>query len=325
MKKHRWLRWLGIILLAIAGLFVGFVWWCLPGTHVVDHDVELPTRYQAGLFYAEPVTLTGQKMSLLLDTGGGTFVTRRCAERCGVRATLPFGGGRSRLPTFLPEAWVPEPTGGEKWMPVIDGEDDGMLGQRWFAGGVWTFAYPEKQVSLRRTPLIATEEMRRHAVPLGFRHQWGIRMGNQPRLVVTIDGESVESLLDTGAEFWPSPEALRVMDDQTPGEQATSFVSADLFERWRTARPDWRVIAVGCQRTREAAIEVPEAQVAGLKAGPVWFLRREPGNFTWMSSYMDKPIVASVGGNFLKNFRVTLDYPAAVAYWEKRPNYGFRH
>ena len=109
MKKHRWLRWLGMILLAVVGLFVWFVWWCLPGTHVVDHDVEMATRYQAGLFYAEPVTLTGQKMSLLLDTGGGTFVTRRCAERCGVRATLPFGGGRSRLPTFLPEAWVPEP------------------------------------------------------------------------------------------------------------------------------------------------------------------------------------------------------------------------
>src|SRR5438132_2620096 len=158
-----------------------------------------------------------------------------------------------------------------------------------------------------------------------FATQWGIRMGNQPRLVITIDGESVESLLDTGAEFWPSPEALRVMDDQTPGEQATSFVSADLFERWRTAHPDWRVIAVGCQRTREAIIEVPEVQVAGLKAGPVWFLRRESGNFTWMSSYMDKPIVASVGGNFLRNFRVTLDYPAALAYWEKRPNYGFRH
>jgi hypothetical protein len=232
-----------------------------------------------------------------------------------MRATLPFGG-RSRLPVFRPDAWVPEPTGGEKWMPVIDGEDDGMLGQRWFAGGVWTFDYPQRKLLLRRTPFVATSEMTRHAVPLGFRHQWGVRMGNQPRFVVTIDGESVESLLDTGAEFWPSPEALRVMEDQTPGEQATSFVSADLFERWRTAHPEWRVIAVGCQKTRASLIEVPEVEAAGLKAGPVWFTRREAGNFTWMSSYMDKPIVASIGGNFLKHFRVTLDYPAAAAYLE---------
>jgi hypothetical protein len=93
IKKRRWLRWLGIILFAGAAFSVWFVWWCLPGTHVVDHDVALPIRYQAGLLYAEPVTLSGQKMSLLLDTGGGTFVTRRCAERCGVRATLPFGIG----------------------------------------------------------------------------------------------------------------------------------------------------------------------------------------------------------------------------------------
>jgi hypothetical protein len=42
---------------------------------VIDHDVELPTHYAAGLFYAEPVTVTGQKMSLLTDTGGGTYVT----------------------------------------------------------------------------------------------------------------------------------------------------------------------------------------------------------------------------------------------------------
>jgi hypothetical protein len=32
---------------------------------------------------------------------------------------------------------------------------------------------------------------------------------------------------------------------------------------------------------------------------------------------MDKPISASIGGNFFRHFRVTLDYPRAVAYFEK--------
>jgi hypothetical protein len=33
--------------------------------------------------------------------------------------------------------------------------------------------------------------------------------------------------------------------------------------------------------------------------------------------FMDKPIVASIGGNFLAHFRVTVDYPAATSYWEQ--------
>jgi hypothetical protein len=157
----------------------------------------------------------------------------------------------------------------------------------------------------------------RHAVPLGFRHEWGLRTSNHPRFAVIIDGEPIDALLDTGATVWPSAHALRVMGDSTPGPRATSFVVADLFHRWRAAHPEWRVIAEGCEKSHESLIEVPEVQVAGLSAGPVWFTRRATANYTWMSSFMDKPIVASIGGSFLAPFRVTVDYPAAMAYWEK--------
>jgi hypothetical protein len=315
MKNRRWVRRLVILFLCGIGLGVLFVWWWFPGTHVVDQDVELPTRFAAGLCYAEPVTFAGAKMSLLVDTGGGTFVTRSCAERCGMRAAILMGG-RSRLPRFVPDAWIPEPTGGEKWVPLPNAEGDGMLGQRWFAGGVWSFDYPARKLILRRMPFVPTTEMTRHAVVLGFRREWGARTSNHPRFVVKIDGEPVESLLDTGATVWPSPEALRAMNDLTPGARATSFVSAGLFDRWRAAHPEWRVIADGCERTHEAMIEVPEVCVADLKAGPIWFTRRATANYTWMSSFMDKPIAASIGGNFLEHFRATLDYPAAAAYWE---------
>jgi hypothetical protein len=230
---------------------------------------------------------------------------------------VPAFGGRSRLPTFRPDAWVPEPTGGERWLPLTDAEGDGMLGQRWFAGGVWTFDYPARKLILRHTPLAPTPEMAGHAVALGFRHEWGVRTSNHPRFTVTIDGEQVDALLDTGATVWPSPEALPAMGDAAPGERATSFVSADLFDRWRTVHPEWRVIAEGCAKSHEAIIEVPEVEVAALKAGPVWFTRRSAANYTWMSTFLDKPIVASLGGNFLGHFRLTVDYPAAKAYLEK--------
>jgi hypothetical protein len=232
-----------------------------------------------------------------------------------MHALMVFGG-RSRLPTFQPAAWVPEPTGGEKWLPLMGGDGDGMLGQRWLAGGVWTFDYPAKKLLLCRGPFAPMGEMTRHSVALGFRREFGLRTSNHPRIVVTIDEEPVEALLDTGATVWPSPEALRALGEATRGERATSFVSADLFERWQTAHPAWRVVVNGCEKSHEALIEVPEVQVAGLRAGPVWFTRRAVANYAWMSSFMDRPIVASIGGNFLVHFRITVDYPRAVAYWE---------
>jgi hypothetical protein len=316
MRIRRWLRRLVIALLVVVLAGAAFVWWWLPGTRVADHDVTLPVRYAEGLIYAEPVTVRGEKLSFLTDTGGGLFVTRGCAQRCGmVPAPLP-GTSRARLPAFRPDAWIPEPTGGEKWLALVDGEGDGMLGQRWFAGGVWTFDYPARKLILCRTPFTPTEAMARHAVPLWFRSAWGLRTANHPRFVVTVAGQAVDALLDTGATVWLSPEAFKVLGDKRPAERATSFVSADLFQSWRQAHPGWRVIEKGCEKTGEAMIEVPAVDVAGLSAGPVWFTRRANENYTWMSSFTDRPIAASVGGNFLGHFRVTLNYPLATAYFE---------
>jgi hypothetical protein len=316
--------WLIRIALAGAGLIlvavVGVVWWLLPGRHEVERDVELPVRYAGGRYFVEPVTRSGVKLSLLTDTGGGLMLSRGCAMRTGIKPATLFGREFARLPQFRPDAWIPEATGGERWMPLRDVNGDGMLGQRWFAGGVWTFDYPARKVILRRVPFEPTPTMASHRVPLGFRHEWRMRTSNHPRIVVTIAGEPVDCLFDTGATAWLSPEALRLAGDGGPSERATSFISADLFTRWREAHPEWRVIDAGCEKTKEPIIEIPEVEVGGLRAGPVWFTRRMVGNYTWMSTFMDQPIVGAVGGNFLEHFRVTVDYPGAVAYFEGRSN-----
>jgi hypothetical protein len=229
-----------------------------------------------------------------------------------------FGMERARLPRFRLDAWIPEPTGGERWLAVFESEGDGMLGQRWFAGGVWTFDYPARKLVLCRTPFTPTREMQQHSLPLGFRREWGVRSSNHPRMDVSIAGDAVPALLDTGATVWLSPEALQLAGDSEPAERATSFVSADLFDRWRKAHPEWRVINKGCEKSQESIIEVSEVELAGWKAGPVWFTRRANENLTWMSTFMDQPIKASIGGNFLRHFRVTINYPEAIAYLEKR-------
>ena len=36
-----------------------------------------------------------------------------------------------------------------------------------------------------------------------------------------------------------------------------------------------------------------------------------------MSRFMDKTIEGALGGNVLRSFRLTVDYPGAAAYFEK--------
>ena len=319
----KWARiWLKIAAVCLLSFLIGaavFVWWLLPGEHRVAKDTKLPTRYAGDRFFAAPVTTTGVKLKLLTDTGGGLMLSSATLERCGLRPRKFFGMMLTRLPAFRPDAWIPEPTGAEKWMQVSPpGGGDGMLGQRWFAGGVWTFDYPAQKLILRAASFAPTTEMRQHAAPLGFhKARLGFREHNHPRIVVAVAGETVEALFDTGATVWLSPEAMNIMNASGDAERGTCFAAASLFERWHRTHPDWRVIEGGCTKTGAALIEVPEVEVAGLKTGPVWFTHRQDGNYTYMSRFMDKPITAAIGGNFLKHFRVTVDYLASTAYFEK--------
>jgi hypothetical protein len=65
-------------------------------------------------------------------------------------------------------------------------------------------------------------------------------------------------------------------------------------------------------------IEVPTVQVGGYGVGPVWFTRRPDRNFhVYMFQWMDRPPEGALGGSALQYLRVTVDYPRAVAVFEK--------
>ena len=321
-RKRLWLRLALGLVLGIGLSLATFVWWMHPHTRSVAHDLTLPVRYDEDRFFAEPIAANGATLSLLTDTGGGLFLRTAALARVGGAPTRIFGRTLSRLPAFKPDASIPEPSGGGRWMPIWDEDDtaglvpNGMLGQRWFAGGIWTFDYAARSLLLRATPFQPSPFMSQHSVPLGFPSSWGVRKGHHPRFAVSVAGQRIEALLDTGATAWLSPTALETINDGGRSERATSFVAAALYDRWHSAHSDWRIIPGGCAKTHADMIEVPEVEVAGLKAGPVWFTRRSDATYVWMSSFMDQPIAASVGGNFFRHFRVTVDYPSAVAYFE---------
>ena len=154
-RRHpRWTA-LGVVsIILVVGGAGEFLWMVLPiGSHNVPRPTAMPTVYEEDRFFVEPVFANGAKLKLLTDTGGGMFVTRAAVERCRMRSTWSIGRGDvTRLVDLRGDAWIPEPVGGQNWIPVKEQEGDGMLGQRWFAGGVWTFDYPKKALRLSNSP-----------------------------------------------------------------------------------------------------------------------------------------------------------------------------
>ncbi len=295
--------------------------------------VALPVRYQEHRFYLEPVTTEGVKLNLFTDTGGGLFLYRDAAERLKLQLINLSGSGEeafyvASLPAFQRQASIPAPPTREGRIPIFAPPSnqrpeshfqfDGMLGQEWFGERVWTFDYPKRRLLLRAAGDVPNKQAPQR-VALGFkRHASGERALNFPRIQVGIDGETLDLLFDTGATTFLTDEALAALRDGRASERATSFITTTTFEKWRKRHPDWRVIEKAEKGTGEAMIEVPSLFIAGYEVGPVWFTRRADKNFhQFMSQFMDKRVEGAIGGNGLRHFRITIDYPNAIAVFEK--------
>jgi len=125
---------------------------------------------------------------------------------------------------------------------------------------------------------------------------------------------------------------------------AYSWIGKNVAEQWVKAHPDWNrgTGAVGesnmQSRTNGAQakamiLRLPEVKLGSLvikqvgalgisdKAPPI-----PPGPnesqvqgdfFDWYSRKAPEPVIGWIGGNVLKGFRVTIDYPRRMTYWER--------
>ena len=297
----------------------------LPQKNVAGQTV-LPARYDEHRFFVEPVTESGEKMVFYTDTGGGLFIYKKDAENL----KLSEAGKEVEsieLPKFKEGFSIPAPLGSAGKIFVFDPpknspdlEAQGILGQQWFAGRIWTFDYPKGRLILWDKRPEVIEKRSKHKVQFGFKSdEKGKRALNFPRIQAEIDGEILELLFDTGATTFLTAEALKTLGDGRKAARATSFITATTFEKWRKNHPGWRVIEKAETRTGEAMIEVPKIKIAGYEVGPVWFTRRADKNFhEFMSQFMDRRVEGAIGGNALRHFRITVDYPKAVAVFEKK-------
>lgn len=292
--------------------------------------VALPTEYVEHRFAVCPETTSGRKLRLFTDSAGGHFLVDEVAE--ALKLPLEDLGETEGMkvkqcpyPDFKPSAFIPAATEPRLFAfpkKVTDGPlagYDGMLGQPWFTGRVWTFDYPGKTLYWR-APGDLPAHKPQDEVKLYFKtNAAGKRTNNFARMEITVDGEKLPFLFDTGATDELGPDALKLIADGGPANRATSFLTKSTYEKWRKAHPEWKVIELRTS-TGQAMIQVPKITIAGHNVGPVWFSVQGDNAFhQYMAQWMDKPTEGALGGSALKYFKVTADWPNAIAVFQVAP------
>jgi hypothetical protein len=271
----------------------------------------------------------GSTLRFYTDSGGGfNAIAQPVADRLKLASTTRAeGDGMSfplvDYPAFMTKSGVPAPLD-DAWQhgklavaaPAMILANDGFLGSRWFAGRVWRIDYGRHEMALLHD---ATPDAQDHEIPLGFpTSPDGARLGNFARVTVTIDGQPLDMLLDTGATITTTAESAPAFHVEPGAEVGGGFITKTLLEGWHAKHPDWRVIEEGDSFQGHALplIEVPRVSIAGFTVGPVWFAQRPDAKLTErMSSMMDKQVFGAFGGSGLRYFRIVLDYPRARAWF----------
>lgn len=313
-----------------------FLMLSLTGCRLPDSDTNkttLPADFSHHRIFLAPVTESGDTLKFYTDTGGGAnMIYESTVRRFGLQAEWIRAGDDSILvapmPEFQASVSVPPPPDlgpfGDH-LRVYSGERqglgrDGFLGRLWFANRVWEFDYPKGSLSYI-TAADWEPEPGGVTVPLGFQVDTeGKPTTYFPRITVSVAGDTLDMLFDTGATAFPGNDAAEMLGVNDGSVIATSFIIERIYKQWRNKHPDWRVIEKGDIHTGMPMIEVPAVRIGSTEVGPVWFTVRADRNFTEvMSQWMDRQVVGALGGSGLYPFRVVVDYPGrrAVFYRER--------
>lgn len=301
-----------------------------PGTQVI------PTVYLNERFFARPVTTLGDTVTMLLDTGDNSRFFLAAIERLhwGVDTVQTARGPSllTTLPEFLPGKGVPTPLPSarlgkrvvvvqpiDKFDTLMSTRTIGQLGQPWFDGRIWTFDYPGRRLLLHsRMPERRAED---REIAFDFRSDTlGRRVNATPRLPVEVDGDTLLLIFDTGATVWLTDSAKAAMRDAIPAERSWSLVRAGTLRKWHQRHPSWLIVERASAINGSDMIEVPSIRLAGIDVGPVWFgtIPDRPASAPPAPSSLR--LDGTLGGDALRFFSVTLDYPNRVARF--RPSLG---
>lgn len=283
----------------------------------------LPAELSTDRWFLDAKTAAGGSLRIYLDSAGGMYLTKNAVSRLRLTVeTEAEGGQTAEMAAFpvLADARIPLPK--IQPMPVradnVMDVSDGMFGAPRFAGHAFSFDYPARTLTLldHGTPEVAPE----HRLAVGFpRDGTGKVYLPYGRIQMTVDGEMLDMLLDTGATVTLTDTARAALGGG-PAERATSFITKTVFDRWRAKHPDWRVLEQADKMDGKDVpmIEVPKLVVGGYEVGPVWFAWRPDQAFhEYMAQLMDKPTEGALGGNAYRTLRLSVDWVAGTATFER--------
>jgi hypothetical protein len=251
------------------------------------------------------------QMLLSTDAAGRLQLRLSSTEDPEVLAQLGPAAKVGEATPFMQRYWpaIPASTGFlvvpgvvavKGWAPTADG----VLGRAWFAGHAWTWDYPRRQLVRRDRGWRATNAG--HALPISFEPDHEGDTASFAQVAITVDGQEIAVRLNMGESTVLSPSALQELHDGRPALRAASMLAHGVFETLRARHPKWRVIEDGTL-TGQRMLLVPTAELAGIGAGPVWFIE---------GTDEDNAIRGSIGGNLLSRFVISIDYPRSRA-WAK--------
>lgn len=282
---------------------------------------RIPAQFVHDRVWLTP-RLGGEELRFYSDTGGGfNAISAEAVARLGLTTTAVGEDTVTAWPRFDDGFSLPAPPSHfmDGRLVVVDPEKlmekDGFLGGRWFADSAWEFDYGAG--TLHRLVDFVPSSADCKPVPLGFQtNAAGERTMHFPSIDVTIDGEELPMLFDSGATLTTTNASAPVFGVEPGTQVGIGFIEAAVFERWMAAHPDWRVVdsADRIGNGTRRMIEVPAVEVGGHRAGPSWFAERPDGAFgTYMAGMMDRPTLGAIGGSTLRYFRVIVDYPGSGA------------
>lgn len=286
----------------------------LPGQSAVPADVgNLPVFFKDNLIYLV-VPLPGRdSLVFYTDTGGKNFLYPRGRKKLGVKRAADDLWERAQLGDLLAAQGIPLPIDTHIQHSREQGViEDGMLGRTWFADRTWQIDYLNQSLAEQKCVLVGCFE------PISrlyfLEDSTHARPHHLPRLEIVVDRDTLSLLFDTGAQVALSTAAQVALD--APPLVATSFISSDLFDKWKCIHPEWEIIEKADRQYKEDMIRVPEIGIGNQTIGPVWFVKRDEQNFRVMSQiFMDKPIVGALGGNALSLLaNIVVDYHAGWLY-----------
>jgi predicted aspartyl protease len=253
---------------------------------------------------------TPRSARFVVDTGGGAFIlSEPLASEIGAERTGPVQKSSEGsfallappavrlgdMPIDLKDVPTVAQIGSARLSPRDDAE--GMVPGRLLRKYHVIFDYPAKTFTLARLGTV---------VPKGERLPAPIGRTGFPRIELTIAGETLGFLLDTGATY--------------------TMVSRATIDRWAAAQPAWPKAtgAIGLANMFGGKVEA-EALMLRM-AETTWAACASKGGSRvasgrhvrkYMSSMMTAPIAGAIGGNILKQFRVEIDYANGLVYLER--------